>query len=515
MRGAVIFAQARPTGSRALFFDHFVSTAGAFGKPVLYLHGDGHSWKHDNPFSEPNILRVQVPRGTANNPPIQVTVTLDDQNMFLFERDPWPVGTQPFNQPPCVELGPDQTIAVAEILNLNGLVTDDGVPNPPGDLTVTWSKISGPGVASFADANSVVTTASFSDPGMYTLRLTADDGELLGSNEQVIVVSGVTLAENGGGQASDAFDGSGWVASAQLFSFSLTASGEDADIGSSLTLEISTTGIVSEDFSNLQLVEDTNNNGVVDIGESAVGTIENPLNISDGIAFSSFTVPVGIIGYLLRGDVNNLVGGDELTVSLPVGNITNVTEATSGQSIIPTGSVSTATHMEPPLPVFHVERSTGNVFAHGSFIGGGADLAEHIYVSEPVEPGDVIELDPDTPEHYRKARGSSQLIAGVITTEPGFTMGNDSKKIETATNKNILNSATADRPMLTLMGRVPVKVTTENGAIQPGDLLTIANKPGYAMRCAGAKKCEGAIIGKALETLESDEGIIQVFVMVQ
>ena len=65
------------------------------------------------------------------------------------------------------------------------------------------------------------------------------------------------------------------------------------------------------------------------------------------------------------------------------------------------------------------------------------------------------------------------------------------------------------------MGRVPVKATTENGAIQPGDLLTIANKPGYAMRCSRAKKCEGAIIGKALETLESDEGIIQVFVMVQ
>ncbi|MCH8127613.1 SBBP repeat-containing protein [candidate division KSB1 bacterium] len=44
--------------------------------------------------------------------------------------------------------------------------------------------------------------------------------------------------------------------------------------------------------------------------------------------------------------------------------------------------------------VFRVERSTGDVFADGSFIPDGADMAERINVSEPVEPGDVVELDP-------------------------------------------------------------------------------------------------------------------------
>ena len=81
---------------------------------------------------------------------------------------------------------------------------------------------------------------------------------------------------------------------------------------------------------------------------------------------------------------------------------------------------------------FRVERSTGDVFAGGSFIGGGADLAERIKVSESVEFGDVVELDPDNPEHYRKTRGSSELIAGIITTEPGFTLGNNLKKIAAA-----------------------------------------------------------------------------------
>jgi len=70
----------------------------------------------------------------------------------------------------------------------------------------------------------------------------------------------------------------------------------------------------------------------------------------------------------------------------------------------------------------------------------------------------------------------------------------------------------ASQPMLALMGRVPVKATTENGPIRPGDLLTVSSETGYAARCAGAKEC--VIIGKALEGLKEGEGMILVLVMV-
>ena len=123
------------------------------------------------------------------------------------------------------------------------------------------------------------------------------------------------------------------------------ASGEEANIGSSLTLGITQTGIVSGDFANLQLIQDTNNNGVINTGENAVGTLENPFDINNGITFSSFIVPVGTAGYIFTGDVSNLAEGDQLTVSLPVGNITNVTGDTSGDPITPIGSVSSATHL--------------------------------------------------------------------------------------------------------------------------------------------------------------------------
>ena len=70
-----------------------------------------------------------------------------------------------------------------------------------------------------------------------------------------------------------------------------------------------------------------------------------------------------------------------------------------------------------------------------------------------------------------------------------------------------------ERPLLALLGRVPVKATTENGPIRPGDLLTSASKPGYAMRCGDVAQCEGAIIGKALEALAEGEGVILMLVM--
>ena len=51
-------------------------------------------------------------------------------------------------------------------------------PASPGPApTVTWSKESGPGTVAFADARSLVTTATFSTPGAYILRLTADNGQ--------------------------------------------------------------------------------------------------------------------------------------------------------------------------------------------------------------------------------------------------------------------------------------------------------------------------------------------------
>jgi hypothetical protein len=94
-----------------------------------------------------------------------------------------------FNQPPSVNAGVDQATMMPNGANLSGVVADDGLPNPPGVFTTTWSKVSGPGSVTFTDPNAVETTASFSRDGDYVLRLTADDGELTSSDEVTINVS--------------------------------------------------------------------------------------------------------------------------------------------------------------------------------------------------------------------------------------------------------------------------------------------------------------------------------------
>lgn len=60
-----------------------------------------------------------------------------------------------------------------------------------------------------------------------------------------------------------------------------------------------------------------------------------------------------------------------------------------------------------------------------------------------------------------------------------------------------------------LAGRVPVKVTTKNGEIKPGDYITTSHIPGVGMKAVEA----GRVIGKALTGLSGEEqGTVIVFI---
>ncbi len=146
--------------------------------------------------------------------------------------------------------------------------------------------------------------------------------------------------------------------------------------------------------------------------------------------------------------------------------------------------------------------NSGNVTADGAFTGGGADVAEFISASERLEPSDVVEIGPDG--HFRLSRtASSTAVAGVITTKPGVLM-----------NASETRQTLEDGPALALAGRVPVKVSAENGAIQPGDLLVASSTPGHAMR-APKNPAAGTVIGKALGVLERGTGSLEMLVMLR
>ena len=76
----------------------------------------------------------------------------------------------PGNQAPVVNAGPDQTITQAQAATLAGSATDDGIPTP-GSVGAAWTKVSGPGTVTFANASAASTTATFSSVGTYVLRL--------------------------------------------------------------------------------------------------------------------------------------------------------------------------------------------------------------------------------------------------------------------------------------------------------------------------------------------------------
>jgi hypothetical protein len=68
---------------------------------------------------------------------------------------------------------------------------------------------------------------------------------------------------------------------------------------------------------------------------------------------------------------------------------------------------------------------------------------------------------------------------------------------------------------MAMMGIVPTKVTAENGAIKTGDLMVTSSTVGYAMRGTDRSRLTGAVVGKALGSLESGTGVIEVLVTLQ
>lgn len=91
------------------------------------------------------------------------------------------------NQAPIVSAGADQTITLPNSATLNGSVSDDGIPTSA--VTTTWSRVSGPGTVTFGNPNVTVTTATFSAPGEYVLRLTAGDSQLSASDDVTVTVN--------------------------------------------------------------------------------------------------------------------------------------------------------------------------------------------------------------------------------------------------------------------------------------------------------------------------------------
>jgi beta-galactosidase len=89
---------------------------------------------------------------------------------------------------PSVSAGTNQTTYIGLPISLAGTATDDGLPNPPGVLTTTWSLVSGPGNVTFGNSNAVSATASFDTADTYVLQLVANDSQAQSASDVTITV---------------------------------------------------------------------------------------------------------------------------------------------------------------------------------------------------------------------------------------------------------------------------------------------------------------------------------------
>jgi hypothetical protein len=124
------------------------------------------------------------------------------------------------NQAPTVDAGSDQTITLPGTANLSGTASDDGLPNPPGAMTYTWSRLSGPSIVIFGNNHALSTTASFLMGGTYVLRLQASDSVLSSTDTLTITVNLAPTVDAGVDQV--AYEG-------QLVQLHATGSDPDTD----------------------------------------------------------------------------------------------------------------------------------------------------------------------------------------------------------------------------------------------------------------------------------------------
>jgi len=142
-----------------------------------------------------------------------------------------------------------------------------------------------------------------------------------------------------------------------------------------------------------------------------------------------------------------------------------------------------------------LEGSTGDIKL------SGADCAEMFDVAHDseIEAGTVLVMDEEGLVHPcdrvydRRVTG---VVSGAGAHRPGI----------------ILNSHSSASVPVALLGRVFCKVDATYQPIEVGDMLTTSSLMGHAMKASDAHRAVGAVLGKAMGSLISGQGLIPTLV---
>ena len=128
-----------------------------------------------------------------------------------------------------------------------------------------------------------------------------------------------------------------------------------------------------------------------------------------------------------------------------------------------------------------------------------ADCAEDFDIADAhlVDPGTVMVfrddgvLEPSETSYDKRVAG---VISGAGDYKPAIVLDKQGSR--------------PNRKPVALLGKVYCKVDANFGAVEMGDLLTTSPNLGHAMKATDHLKAFGAVIGKAMRSLPSGQGLI-------
>ena len=217
------------------------------------------------------------------------------------------------------------------------------------------------------------------------------------------------------------------------------------------------------------------------------------------IANSSFNPPL-IYGDFSTGNVGIGTTSPDEKLTVNEGTIKATNSSTTGTGVHgeATGSFGVGVYAKGGLYGYAAElqgivricdRDSGSTVM---LLGKGLDYAEGFDVSEEdgVSPGTVLVIDRENPGKLAVSRnGYDKKVAGIVAGAKGLTSG-------------VRLGVEGFDCDVALAGRVYCNVDATGYGIEPGDMLTTSDKPGYAMKAADHTRASGAILGKAMEKLE-------------
>ncbi len=267
------------------------------------------------------------------------------------------------------------------------------------------------------------------------------------------------------------------------------------DINGTETPSLSAGNVQGSDLTISENVDIGNNlsvRGGLNVGESGImingdfgmsGLVTNTLSFSTTTLFKTAATPTTTNAFIFDTLNSFTPATNTYLLSIRNAGVAKFSVATNGDTV-----------------------AAGNLFASSITVSTGTspgDLAERVDINpnEQVEVGDVLVVDPDSQDRYKKSSSAyDQTVAGVVSTYPTIIVGNGKTNYTAA---------------MAMIGRVPVKVSNENGLIKRGDLLVSATLPGYAMKYDSAKD-DGlknvSVIGVALDDFTEVTGKIMILV---